>query len=121
MFPALGGLLGVDPAEVETAALKETIEQKIVDCHLPTIALSNGFHVDLVNLEKEGRLTVQEVTQLKVTWVLGRWVQWLLSKPLENPTAVLLLCVSRSVIIYYFTDFHPGVLGQDLLMKAQQL
>ncbi len=74
MYPALGRLLGLDPAEVETAVLKETIQQKIVDCHLPPIALSNGFHLDLVNLEKEGRLTVQEITQLKVTWLLGRWM-----------------------------------------------
>jgi hypothetical protein len=75
MYPALGKLLGVDPAEVETAVLKETIEQKILDCQLPAIALSNGFHVDLVNLEKAGRLTILDVAQLKVAWLLGRWMQ----------------------------------------------
>ncbi len=78
MYPALDRLLGVDTAEVETPELKETIQQKIVDCQLPPIALSNGVHVDLVNLEKEGRLTAIEISELKVTWVLGRWVQCLL-------------------------------------------
>lgn len=72
MYDAMGRLLDVDPAKVETAVLGKTIEEKILERRPPAAALSNGLHNDLVKLEMDGRLSASEVTRLQVTWVLGR-------------------------------------------------
>ena len=72
MYPALGRLLGLDPALVEMATLKDAIQGEILKRQLPPSALSNGIHMDLSQLKKEGRLSILEVTELQATWVLGR-------------------------------------------------
>ena len=78
MFPSLEQFLGYDPGSAKSREIDDPvdlaniIETEILKRRPEVKHLTNGIHLDIVQLVKDGRLDISGSVKLHAAWVLGR-------------------------------------------------
>ena len=78
MFLSLEQFLGYDPGSIkygdrhDPGDLANMIETNILKRRPEVKHLTNGIHLDIVQLVKDGRLDISGSVKLHAAWVLGR-------------------------------------------------